>query len=178
MAEIKFYKRAPIPMEMHKVKIVQKLTLLPAKERVTKFGRFVRKTSLDELLNFWSILKGDMSLIGPRPLVDAYTNSMSDRHKQRYLVRPGLECPPRKGAFIKSWGDQFENDVWYVENVSFVVDCKLVMMLVRMVFDKKSRAMRSSATRGSFVGYYRNGESINSKQVPERYVLEAKELAG
>ena len=70
--------------------------LLPPEERVTKIGRFVRKTSMDELLNFWSILKGDMSVIGPRPLPPEYTHRYNKRHVHRLDVRPGLECPPRK----------------------------------------------------------------------------------
>ena len=97
--------------------------LLPPDQRVTTFGRFVRKTSLDELLNFWSIFKGDMSIIGPRPLVPEYTHRYSDRHRMRLAVRPGLECPPRMiGHHVWTWQEQFENDVWYVENVSFKTD--------------------------------------------------------
>ena len=67
--------------------------LLPARERITKFGYFMRRYSLDELLNFWSVLKGDMSIIGPRPLPTFFYERMSDRHKMRNYVRPGLECP-------------------------------------------------------------------------------------
>ncbi len=157
--------------------------LLPAKDRVTKFGRFVRKTSLDELLNFWSILKGDMSLIGPRPLVPAYGLSMSERHKQRHAVRPGLECPYLKTPdHAPTWTEQFEHDVWYVENVSFLTDLKLALALVRTVFDRKSTAVRSAANRGTFMGYHPDGTAINSHQVPAEYITfpyeetEAKEV--
>lgn len=145
--------------------------LLPAKERVTRFGKFVRKASLDELLNFWSILKGDMSLIGPRPLSSSYTDYLSERHKQRHAVRPGLECPILHNANHKpTWLEQFENDVWYVENLSFMTDVRMILALVGMVFDKKSAAVRGSAARGSFMGYSEDGKTINSQYVPKKYV--------
>ena len=109
--------------------------LLPPDQRVTKFGKFVRKSSLDELLNFWSIFKGDMSLIGPRPLVCNYLGRYSDRHKMRHAVRPGLECPfvkevPQTG---RKWQDQFENDIWYVEHVSFLTDVRKCLGLLPLV---------------------------------------------
>lgn len=128
--------------------------LLPPEKRVTKCGRFLRKTSLDELLNFWSILKGDMSLIGPRPLVPEYTHRYNKRHKQRLVVRPGLECPPRELTdHVWTWQEQFENDVWYVENVSFKTDCKMVINLVRFALDRKSANARAGVKRGVFIGY-------------------------
>lgn len=145
--------------------------LLPGKDRVTEFGKFVRKTSLDELLNFWSILKGDMSLIGPRPLVSAYTEAMSERHKKRYLVRPGLECPDIRSIYKeRTWATQFENDVWYVENVCFQTDIKMFIALFKAVFNSKSSSMRGAAIRGSFMGYNADGTSINSQRVPAKYV--------
>ena len=86
--------------------------LLPASQRVTKFGKMMRKTSLDELLNFWSILKGDMSVIGPRPLVPEYYGRYNKRHKMRMAVRPGLECPPRENfGHVWTWQEQFDNDI-------------------------------------------------------------------
>ena len=145
--------------------------LLPAKERVTKIGEFVRKTSLDELMNFWSVFKGDMSLIGPRPLAMNYTSRFSERHKRRDAVRPGLECPFLTPADHKrTWTEQFENDIYYVENLSFKLDVRMVIALFKAVFDRKSSSMRGSALRGSFVGYYADGSSINSQHVPEKYV--------
>ena len=152
--------------------------LLPANERVTKFGKFVRKTSLDELMNFWSVFKGDMSLIGPRPLALSYTDRFSERHRMRNAVRPGLECPILKRPDHKlTWAEQFENDVYYVENLSLGLDLKMVLALVGMVFNKKSTAMRGAAVRGSFMGYNADGTSVNSQRVPAKYVnavLEAK----
>lgn len=146
--------------------------LLHASLRVTKFGRFVRKTSLDELLNFWSILKGDMSLIGPRPLVPEYVTRYSDRHYQRLAVRPGLECPPREvGNYNNSWQEQFENDIWYVENVSFMTDCKMLLNLVKFAMDKKITAERSSVEKkGSFMGYSVTGKAINLEEIPQSYI--------
>lgn len=153
--------------------------LLPPAQRITKFGKFVRKTSMDELLNFWSILKGDMSLIGPRPLLPEHYNRYSERHKQRLAVRPGLECPPRKlDGHVWTWQEQFENDVWYVENISFLTDCKMVINLIRFALDKKSTAARASVTRGIFMGYDLDGKAITLNEVPQSYVDEvASEMA-
>jgi len=144
--------------------------LLPAAQRVTKFGKFVRKTSLDELLNFWSILKGDMSIIGPRPLVIPYGARFSQRHAQRSAVRPGLECPPRNNnVALRNWHDQFENDIWYVENISFLTDCKMICHLVRFALDKKNSAYRA-AVRKTFMGYDWNGHAISIDDVPQEYI--------
>ena len=146
--------------------------LLLGKDRVTKFGRIVRRTSLDELLNFVSIFRGDMSVIGPRPLPDAYTDFMTDRHRGRYSVRPGLECPFMRPLDHKiTWGEQFDNDAWYAENVSFFLDVRMVFALVRAVFDPRGASMRGNSVRGSFMGYHADGTSINSQRVPEKYLL-------
>lgn len=145
--------------------------LLPPEQRVTKFGRFVRKTSLDELLNFWSIFKGDMSIIGPRPLVPEYTHRYSDRHRMRLAVRPGLECPPRSlDHHVWTWQEQLENDVWYVEHVSFRTDCRMIFNLVRFALDKDSANARATAQRGTFMGYGQDGCAINLEQIPQAYV--------
>lgn len=149
--------------------------LLPPEDRVTKWGRFVRKTSLDELLNFWSILKGDMSLIGPRPLPPIYLERMSERHKGRLSVRPGLECPPRSlDDSVWTWDDQFENDVWYVENVSFSTDCKMIVNLVKFALNSKNADARVVAGRGAFMGYDESGSAINDAQIPQYLIEEVK----
>ena len=148
--------------------------LLPPSERVTKFGYFVRKSSLDELLNFWSIFKGDMSLIGPRPLEAVYLNRYNKRHIQRTAVRPGLECPLIHATEKKiTWYEQFENDIYYVENVSFLLDVKMMWSLVKMIFNRKSSAMRGASVRGGFIGYDFNGQTINAMDVPTKYVTAA-----
>ena len=145
--------------------------LLPADQRVTRFGRFVRRTSLDELLNFWNILKGDMSVIGPRPLPVGYLDRFSERHRARFAVRPGLECPRLNvSGNGSSWSERFDNDVYYVEHVSFALDVKMFFLLVRMVFDPKTKAIREDGVSGSFMGYEKNGRCINSLEVPVKYV--------
>ena len=144
--------------------------LLPAAQRVTKFGKFMRKFSLDELLNFWNVLKGDMSLIGPRPLPVFYAERMSERHRMRHAVRPGLECPrvisiENKEAIYQL---KFENDVWYVENVSFFTDIKMIFLLVKMTFSMKTRGAHAGKAT-YFVGYDENGEAIGLRRAKERF---------
>lgn len=144
----------------------EKGELLPPKDRVTRFGSIVRRTSLDELLNLWSILKGDMSIIGPRPLPMEYADRYSRRHNCRHAVRPGLECPfMRPLDHPATWEDQFENDIWYVENVSFKTDITLFLRLFMMVFERKRSKQRSVADRGSFLGYDENGHVVTTKNV-------------
>ena len=153
--------------------------LLPPNMRVTKFGRFVRRTSLDELLNFWSIFKGDMSIIGPRPLPIDYEKFYSDRHMTRFSVRPGLECPiiQQLGDNV-TWLDRFEQEVYYVENVSLLLDIKMIFAIIKIAFNKKSRNMRGSATGGSFMGYRKDGTCINSQSVEVEYYHEAVRRMG
>lgn len=149
----------------------EKGELLPPEQRVTEWGKFVRKTSLDELLNFLSILRGDMSLIGPRPLPSVYVERYSKRHRARLAVRPGLECPPRHlGTTVWTWNDQLENDVWYVENLSFKTDCIMLKNLFLFATDKKSADARAVAKRGSFMGYDLEGVAINDAQIPQEYI--------
>lgn len=150
----------------------EKGELLPAAKRVTRFGKFVRKTSLDELLNFWSVFKGDMSIIGPRPLLPEYTRRYSDRHKMRLSVRPGLECPPRTNINLRpSWQDQFENDVWYVENVSLKTDITMCLNLIRFAFNPKATSSRGNANRGAFMGYSKDGVAIDITAVDDDYAF-------
>ena len=138
--------------------------LLPPTKRVTKFGKFMRKFSLDELLNFWSVLKGDMSIIGPRPQPEFIYERMCERHKMRSALRPGLECPRVihvPGEEICLFQRTFENDVWYVENCSFLLDIKMVWMLVKMVFSMEKREKQASGKGISyFVGYTEDGIAI------------------
>lgn len=147
--------------------------LLPAKERVTKFGRFMRKFSLDELLNFWSVLKGDMSIIGPRPLPDFFAERMSEKHKMRHAVKPGLECPRvyvPEGENLCNYHKQFENDIWYVEHVSFLTDLKMCFRLVQMVFELRTRERRAKGNAASyFVGYDDEGHALSMNTAGQMY---------
>ena len=149
----------------------EKGILLPPEKRVTKWGKIVRKTSLDEFLNFWSVLKGDMSLIGPRPLPRKYMNRYSSYHQQRHLVRPGLECPFHDHDLAKTgWQGRLDNDVWYVENISFLTDLRMAILLVKKVFSKVEREASASGTTGEFIGYREDGGVMNEWQIPRRYL--------
>ncbi len=143
--------------------------LLPASERVTRFGRFMRKYSLDELLNFWSVLKGDMSIIGPRPYPTFFTDRMTDRHKMRHAVRPGIECPkmislPNEAERL--YNIKLENDIWYVENISFRNDLRMVGKLFSMVFNFKVRG-KHAGSLSYFVGYDDDGFALGTREARE-----------
>ena len=145
--------------------------LLPPKNRITKWGKFVRKTSLDELLNFWSILKGDMSLIGPRPLPKKYLIRYSAYHQQRHLVRPGLECPfHEEGMAKEGWQGRFDNDIWYIEHLSFKTDLKMMLLLIKKVLSSTEREASASGRIGEFIGYNENGTAINEWEIPRKYL--------
>ncbi len=105
--------------------------LLPGNQRITRFGRLLRRLSLDELPELFCILTGKMSIIGPRPLLPEYMQYYTNRHRMRHSVRPGLACFPLKPMKSWTWNDQFENDIWYIEHVSFIVDVKMVLVTIR-----------------------------------------------
>lgn len=151
--------------------------LLPAAERVTKWGHFARKTSLDELLNFWCVLKGDMSIIGPRPLPEFYYPLFSKRHAMRFKVRPGLECPLHDPAMSDmNWDNRFENDVWYVQNISFATDVKMLVLLIREAFWGSNKEQRGEAEiGGDFMGYTEDGKVMTSDHIPQNYMDELKQ---
>lgn len=139
--------------------------LLPPSQRVTEFGKFMRKYSLDELLNFWSVLRGDMSIIGPRPQPVFIYERMSDRHRMRTAVKPGLECPR---VIEPDYADScryqrtFENDIWYVEHVSFLLDVRMMFLLVKMVFSLRKRGDQAKGEGVSyFVGYDEDGHAMS-----------------
>lgn len=138
--------------------------LLPARERTTKIGRFLRSSSLDELPQLFNILKGEMSIIGPRPLLKEYISYYDSRQIMRHAVRPGLECPSLvERNHSRSWEEQFEDDVWYVENISFFVDCKMILQLIKMVFGGKEKKRRAGANR-EFFGSMTREEKITINQ--------------
>ena len=108
--------------------------LLPDEQRITKFGTFLRKTSLDELPEFFNILKGDMSFIGPRPLLVKYLPYYNERERLRHSVRPGLTgYAQAHGRNAISWEKKFEYDIYYVEHLSFATDIKVIIDTVKTV---------------------------------------------
>lgn len=108
--------------------------LLPDKDRLTSFGAFLRKTSLDELPELWNIFKGDMSFIGPRPLLMGYLPYYTDRERKRHSVRPGLTgLAQASGRNYVGWDKRLELDVEYVENISMVQDIKIILMTIMVV---------------------------------------------
>ena len=109
--------------------------LLPDENRLTKFGKFLRSTSLDELPSLWSVLKGDMSLVGPRPLLVEYLPFFSDSQARRHEVRPGITGWAQvNGRNAISWEEKFELDIWYVDNLSILLDIKILWLtLIRVL---------------------------------------------
>lgn len=127
--------------------------LLPDEVRLTKFGEFLRSTSLDELPELWNILKGDMSLVGPRPLLVQYLPLYNEEQKHRHDVRPGLTGWAQvNGRNAISWKKRFEYDVEYVRNLSFAMDIKIVFLTIKTVLIKEGISSENSATMESFTG--------------------------
>lgn len=126
--------------------------LLPDEQRLTKFGKWLRSTSLDELPEAWNILKGDMSVVGPRPLLVEYLERYDDRQRHRQDVRPGLSGYAQiHGRNAISWEKRFELDVWYTENVSLWLDIRIVMKTVVVAMDGKNISSETSATMEEFM---------------------------
>ena len=127
--------------------------LLPDHERLSGFGKFIRKTSLDELPQLWNVLKGDMSLVGPRPLLVEYLPLYSDEQKRRHDVRPGITGWAQvNGRNAISWEKKFELDVWYVDNLSFALDVKIVLMTIMKVLEGRDIAQEGHVTMEKFRG--------------------------
>ena len=127
--------------------------LLPDADRLTKIGRFVRSTSFDELPQLVNVLKGDMSLIGPRPLLVQYLPLYSKEQARRHEVRPGItgwaQCHGRNAI---SWQEKFKLDVWYVDHLSFLVDIKIILVTLKNVLLRKDINSVTSATMEPFKG--------------------------
>lgn len=157
------------PFKLYKFRSMTNATdkngkLLPDKDRITNFGRFIRKTSIDELPELFCILKGDMSVIGPRPLLMEYMEYYTPRHTCRHKIRPGLACVrvKEKNGDTWTWADQFENDIWYIENLSFKTDCREFLAIIKkVVFPDK---FRSEASRVPFMGKDTLYETRSSKE--------------
>ncbi len=127
--------------------------LLPDKERLTKFGKLLRATSLDELPELWNILKGDMSIVGPRPPLVKYLPLYSKQQRRRHNVRPGLTGWAQvNGRNALSWEDKFRHDVWYVDHISLWLDIKTVLLTVKKVFCREGISSETAATMEEFQG--------------------------
>ena len=128
-------------------------TLLPDAKRLTKVGRFVRSTSIDELPQLFNVLKGDMSLVGPRPLLVKYLTLYSPKQARRHEVRPGItgwaQCHGRNAI---SWSKKFELDVWYVDHCTLVTDLKVILLTIKKVIAREGISSNSSETMEPFIG--------------------------
>jgi lipopolysaccharide/colanic/teichoic acid biosynthesis glycosyltransferase len=133
--------------------------LLPDTARLTRFGKFLRSTSMDELPELWNVIKGDMSLVGPRPLLTEYLPLYNARQSRRHEVKPGLTGWAQvNGRNALSWEDRFELDVWYVENHSLLLDLKIIWMTLGIVLKRRGIRHEGSATMERFRGSAQPGD--------------------
>ena len=127
--------------------------LLPDAERLTPFGQFLRSTSLDELPELWNVVKGDMSLVGPRPLLMRYLDRYTPEQARRHEVRPGITGLAQvSGRNAISWEEKFALDVWYVDHASFWLDLKILVQTVLKVVRRDDIAADAHVTMPEFVG--------------------------
>jgi lipopolysaccharide/colanic/teichoic acid biosynthesis glycosyltransferase len=127
--------------------------LLPDQMRLTPLGRFLRSSSLDELPQLWNVLRGDMSLIGPRPLLPEYLPRYSPMQRRRHEVKPGITGLAQvNGRNSLSWEEKFDLDVWYVDHCSFMLDAKILWMTLRAVVKREGISRAGHATAPEFLG--------------------------
>ena len=127
--------------------------LLPDSDRLTSVGKFIRKTSLDEIPQLINVLKGNMSLIGPRPLLPEYLALYNTEQKRRHEVKPGITGWAQvNGRNAISWQKKFEYDVWYVNNISLLLDVKIILKTVLKVFKSEGINMENQVTTTKFTG--------------------------
>lgn len=127
--------------------------LLSDAERLTKFGRLLRSSSLDELPGLWNVLKGDMSLVGPRPLLMEYISLYNTEQARRHEVKPGITGWAQvNGRNAISWEDKFKFDVWYVDNRSFWLDVKILLLTIKKVLYRDGISAKGEATMTRFTG--------------------------
>ncbi len=128
--------------------------LLPDSDRLTSFGKSLRKASLDELPELFNVLKGDMSLVGPRPLLMQYLDRYTPEQARRHEVKPGITGWAQvNGRNALTWEEKFKLDVWYVDNWSFRLDLKIIMMTVLKVLEREGISQEGQATAAEFMGY-------------------------
>jgi undecaprenyl phosphate N,N'-diacetylbacillosamine 1-phosphate transferase len=126
---------------------------LPDSERLTPIGSFIRQTSLDELPQLINVLKGDMALIGPRPLLPQYLELYNETQKRRHSIRPGITGWAQvNGRNAISWTKKFELDIWYVDHLSFATDCRVVILTLKKVLKKEGINQAHQATVEAFKG--------------------------
>jgi len=132
--------------------------LLPDEQRLPATGRLLRSSSLDELPELWNVLRGDMSLVGPRPLLMEYLPLYSSRQARRHNVRPGLTGWAQiNGRNSLSWEDKFELDVWYVENQSLCLDCRIILRTIWQVLARRGISAEGESTMPRFRGSQHSG---------------------
>jgi sugar transferase EpsL len=147
-----------VPFEMIKFRTMtdqrdESGRLRPDEVRLTPFGRFLRATSADELPELWNVFKGEMSLVGPRPLLMQYLDRYSARQRRRHEVRPGITGWAQvNGRNALSWDEKFELDVWYVDNHSFLLDLKILLMTLLQVARRRGISSAGHATMPEFLG--------------------------
>lgn len=138
--------------------------LLPDSERLTRFGKVLRSTSLDELPELVNILKGDMSIVGPRPLLVEYLPLYSEEQKHRHDVRPGLTGLAQvSGRNSLSWEEKFNDDLQYIKHITFFEDMKIIFMTVAKVFKREGIAQEGNATMEKFTGNKENKKEVLRK---------------
>lgn len=131
--------------------------LLPNHKRLTRFGRILRASSLDELPELWNVLKGDMSLVGPRPLLVEYLPLYNEEQRKRHQVRPGITGWAQvNGRNAISWDERFKLDIWYVENRTFWLDLKILLLTVKKVLSRADINAGENVTMPKFIGSKKN----------------------
>jgi lipopolysaccharide/colanic/teichoic acid biosynthesis glycosyltransferase len=137
---------------------------LPDKFRITKIGQFIRSTSLDELPQLLNVLKGDMSLVGPRPLLVKYLTLYNNFQARRHEVKPGITGWTQvNGRNALCWEKKFEMDVWYVDHVSFMLDIKIILLTIKKVIIREGISQQGQATTVPFLGKPKNDNYYKSE---------------
>ncbi|MBB58573.1 MAG: sugar transferase [Rhodospirillaceae bacterium] len=141
------------PFEMIKFRSMREVDMAEDAVRITPLGRKLRSSSADELPELWNVLKGDMSLVGPRPLLMEYLPLYSPKQARRHEVRPGVTGWAQvNGRNAISWGEKFELDVWYVDNRTLWLDLKIIFLTIRKVFTRDGISAAGEATMPKFTG--------------------------
>ena len=144
--------------QLVKFRTLQNLTdskgeILPDASRIVPFGKFLRATSLDELPELWNVIKGNMSLVGPRPLLIEYLSLYSERQKRRHEVKPGITGLTQvKGRNSLTWEEKFELDIWYVDHHSLWLDIKILLMTIKKVLMQEGITSKAAVTADKFTG--------------------------